>query len=31
MNEDNMTQATNLKNKSTHDLNDLPNYFENKK
>ena len=31
MNEDNMTQATNLKNKNTHDLNNLPNYFENKK
>ncbi len=31
MNEDDMTQATNLKNKNTHDLNNLPNYFENKK
>ncbi len=31
MNEDDMTQATNLKNKNTHDLNNLPNYFEKKK
>ena len=30
MNEDDMTQTKNLKNKNTHDLNNLPNDFENK-